>query len=131
MFLGATTSTVGTALLNPESAHAGDDAHRDERRASGIPNPMPATIAPLAPFAIRIHHRPPTPGQPLANLNEPSQMTDFNGYVGITRILGGGTGINTETGETQALAFQADMGFNQGTFIGTDGIRHEGTFAFV
>lgn len=131
VFLGATTSTVGAALVNPESARAGDDEHRDEHGKSGSPNPIPATIAPFAPFAIRIHHLPPTPGQPLANINEPSQITDFNGFVGVTRILGGGTGINTDTGETQPLAFQADMGFNQGRFIGTDGRRHDGTFAFV
>jgi hypothetical protein len=117
--------------LNSESARAGDDEHRDEHRKSGSPNPIPATIAPFAPFAIRIHHLPPMPGQPLANINEPSQITDFSGFVGVTRILGGGTGINTDTGETRPLAFQADMGFNQGTFIGTDGHRHEGSFAFV
>jgi hypothetical protein len=64
-------------------------------------------------------------------MNEPSQITDFSGFVGVTRIIGGGTGINTDTGETQALGFQADMGFNQGRFIGTDGRHHEGSFAFV
>jgi hypothetical protein len=130
VFLGTTTSTVGAALLNPGSACADDDEH-DEQDKSGSPNPIPVTIAPFAPFAIRIHHLPPIPGQPLANLNEPSQITDFIGFVGVARILGGGTGVNTETGETQPLAFQADMGFNQGSFIGTDGRRHEGTFAFV
>jgi hypothetical protein len=29
------------------------------------------------------------------------------------------------------LAFRADMGFSKGKFKGTDGRRHEGTFAFV
>jgi hypothetical protein len=130
-FLGATTGSVGAALLNPESVRAGDDQRRDEHSKSGSPNPIPVTIAPFAPFAIRIHHLPPVPGQPVAKLNEPSQITDFNGFVGVTRILGGGIGINTDTGKTQPLAFQADMGFSEGTFIGTDGRRHEGTFAFV
>jgi hypothetical protein len=131
VFLGATTGTVGAALLNPESARAGDDDHRDEHGKSSGPNPIPTTIAPFAPFAIRIHHLPPIPGQPLANMNEPSQITDFNGFVGVARIVGAGTGINTETGETQPLSFQADMGFHQGTFIGADGRRHQGTSAFV
>jgi hypothetical protein len=125
--MGATTSTVGAALLKPESAGASDDEHR----RSGSPNPIPATIAPLAPFAIRIHHLPLIPDQPLASMNEPSNMTDFSGFVGITTIRGGGIGINTDTGETRRLGFQADMGFNQGRFIGTDGRLHEGTFAFV
>jgi hypothetical protein len=131
MFLGATTTTVGATLLCPEPARAGDDDRRGEHAKSGSPNPIPATIAPFAPFAIRIHHLPPIPGQPLVDMNEPSQITDFSGFVGVTRILGGGIGINTETGETQPLAFQADMGFHQGRFIGTDGRRHEGTSAFV
>jgi hypothetical protein len=131
VFLGATTGAVGAAIVNPESARASDGEHRDAHRRSGSPNPIPATIAPFAPFAIPIHHLPPTPGQPLASMNEPSQITDFSGFVGVTRIIGGGTGINTDTGETQALGFQADMGFNQGRFIGTDGRHHEGSFAFV
>jgi hypothetical protein len=131
VFLGATTSTAGVTLLSPESARAGDDERRDEHGKSGMPNPIPVTIAPFAPFAILIHHLPPRPGQPLADMNEPSQITDFSGFVGVTRILGGGIGINTETGETRPLAFQADMGFHQGRFIGTDGRLHEGTSAFV
>jgi hypothetical protein len=35
------------------------------------------------------------------------------------------------TGATMPLAFQADLGFSQGTFVGTDGQEHRGTFAFV
>jgi hypothetical protein len=124
---------LGAGLVSPASVNARDrnQDDGDDRRGDGRPNPIPGTIAPFAPFAIRIHHLPPTAGQPLANINEPSQITDFRGFVGVTRILGGGTGTNTMTGQTQPLAFQADMGFNQGTFVGTDGRRHLGTFAFV
>jgi hypothetical protein len=67
----------------------------------------------------------------LANISDPSQITDFNGLVGLTHIRGGGTGINTNTGATTPLAFQADMGFSQGDCIGADGRAHERTFAFV
>jgi len=43
---------------------------------------------------------------PLSALNEPSQITDFKGYVGLNRIRGGGTSPQF----TETLAFQADMG---------------------
>jgi hypothetical protein len=35
------------------------------------------------------------------------------------------------TGALTHLSFQADMGFSQGRFVGTDGRQHHGTFAFV
>jgi hypothetical protein len=134
MFLGTAASAgtvAGAGFLGPGSAYARDDDDRDRHGQGANPNAIPGGVAPFAPFAIRIHHLPPTPGIPVANINEPSQITDFSGFVGLTRIRGGGTGVNTQSGQTQALAFQADMGFNQGKFIGTDGRHHEGTFAFV
>jgi hypothetical protein len=85
----------------------------------------------LKPYGIFVHHNPLNPTIPLANISDPSQITDFDGFVGLTHIRGGGTGTNTMTGVTMALAFQADMGFSQGTFVGTDGREHHGTFAFV
>jgi hypothetical protein len=87
--------------------------------------------APFAPFGIFVHHNPLNAALPLASPNDPSQITDFNGFVGLTHIRGVGTGTNTMTGATQSLAYQADMGFSQGEFIGTDGRHHHGTFAFV
>ncbi len=54
-----------------------------------------------------------------------------NSIVGLTHIRGGGKGTDTATGAMTRLAFQADMGFSQGKFIGTDGQQHRGTFAFV
>ena len=127
-FFGATATAgagavMGANLLLPRPAYARQDEEGEHR---GSPNPIPETIAPLNPFAIKIHHLPPVPGTPLPDINEPSQITDFNGFVGLTRIVGIGSG----TGHPQ-LNFQADMGFNQGEFVGTDGRRHHGTFAFV
>jgi hypothetical protein len=51
--------------------------------------------------------------------------------VGLTHIRGGGIGTDTVKDTTMRLAFQADMGFSQGKFIGTDDRQHRGTFAFV
>ena len=128
-FLGkaATAGTViGTGLVRPRPAHAEDDGAEN-----GQPNPIPGGVAPFSPFAIFIHHNPLNPANPLSSLNDPSQISDFNGFVGLTHIRGQGMGINTQTGATTPLAYQADMGFSQGEFIGTDGHKHQGTFAFV
>jgi hypothetical protein len=126
-FLGnvAGASTVlGASLVSSKPAHANNDGF-------GQPNPIPGGGAPFAPFGIFVHHNPLNAALPLASLNDPSQITDFNGFVGLTHIRGVGTGTNTMTGATQSLAYQADMGFSQGEFIGTDGRHHHGTFAFV
>jgi hypothetical protein len=68
---------AGGGFLRPTPARADDD---DE----GRPNPIPGGLAPFAPFAIFIHHNPLNPALPLANINDPSQITDFNGFVGLT-----------------------------------------------
>ena len=88
-------------------------------------------MAPFNPFGIFIHHNALNPAVQLANISDPSQITDFNGLVGLTHIRGAGTGTNTTTGETTALAYQADVGFSQGEFIGTDGNSHQGQLVFV
>lgn len=126
-FLGKAASAgsiLAAGLLRPKSARADDDN-------GGQPNPIPSGVAPVAPFGIFVHHHPLNPANPLSSIGDPSQITDFNGIVGLTHIRGGGTGTNTVTGATATLAYQADMGFSQGGYIGTDGHNHEGTFAFV
>lgn len=55
---------------------------------------------------------------------EPSTITDFKGSVGTTIIDGHGTGANA------AHAFEVDVRFMDGTFIGLDGKQTVGTFAF-
>ena len=125
---GAASMFLGTGFLS--SAAAGADGNEEDSNG-GRPNPIPGGLAPFAPFGVFIHHNPLNPANPLANLNDPSQITDFNGFVGLTHIRGAGTGTNTLTGVSTPLAFQADMGFSQGEFIGTDGRHHQGTFAFV
>lgn len=128
-FLG-TAASAGVLL---GAGHLrGSESAGARRDTEGLrPNAIPLGLGPFAPFGIFIHHLPPTPGLPLANINEPSQITDFKGFVGLTRLVGGGIGTDTVTGATLDLAFRADMGFSQGQFIGTDGCRHEGTFGFV
>jgi hypothetical protein len=92
------------------------------------PKPIPGGVSPCGIF---IHHFPPSPGVPLSQINDPSQITDFNGFVGNTRIRGAGMGTDTTTGATMPLNFQADMGFMKGEYIGQDGWHHHGTFGFI
>jgi hypothetical protein len=120
----AASTVLSGSLVHPNSARADNDD-------GGSPNPIPSGVAPFAPFGIFIHHHPLNPAIPLSSIGDPSQITDFNGLVGLTHIRGGGTATNTTTGAVAPMAYQADMGFSQGEFIGTDGHRHEGTFAFV
>ena len=94
--LGTRMSTLGAQRGNP---------HTD---ASA--KPIPGGVS---PFGVFIHHFPiAPPGTPLSNISEPAQMTDFNGFVGLNRIRGVGSG----TGFT-SLNFQADMGFMVGEYV--------------
>lgn len=128
---GAAGAVFGAGLAHPAFVHGRDDESTREDAACVGPNPIPGGVAPFAPSGTFIHHNPLNPAKPLANISDPSQITDFDGFVGLTHIRGGGMGTDTGTGATTRLAFQADMGFSQGKFIGTDGQQHRGTLAFV
>jgi len=98
-----TVVVLGSGLLTPALAEAKD--------AAVAPKPIPETLFPGAPF----HVLGP-------DSEEPSAITDFNGFVGATEIQGTGTG---------GLLFDVDMRFMQGTYVGVDGKVHWDTFGFV
>jgi hypothetical protein len=129
---GAAGTVMGASLLVPKGAFADSDDDRSERTGCNLANPIPGGVVPFKPFGVPVHHNPLNPANRLAvaGISDPSQITDFDGFVGLTHIRGGGTGT-TDTGAPMPLAFQADMGFSKGNFIGADGRRHEATFAFV
>jgi hypothetical protein len=63
---------------------------------------------------------------------EPSSITDFDGFVGISFTSGTCTRTNTQTGEVLTLPFvNNDMRFMRGVFRGMDGEIHQGAFGFV
>lgn len=114
---GLTAGAIGSGLVLPTWAWA--DQHAD-------PKPIPGgTTLTFGDQQFFIHHFPP------ASENEPSQITDFIGDVGNCRILGTGTGTNTDTGEQTSLLFRADLGFMKGRHIAVDGKQHHGTFNFL
>jgi len=111
-FLGTAAAAGGVAaaasLWVPSLAHA-------EAPGAGTPRPIPGTVAPGAPFHVKL------PGAG----SEPSTITDFNGFIAIADIEGTGTGAGS------GLTFGADVRFMTGTFRGTDNRIHSGTFGFI
>lgn len=127
-FLGSAALAGGAAVTAsmwlPELVKAETDA-----LATVYPLPIPGGVKAFG--TIPIHHYPPIPLLGTGPINEPSAMTDFNGLVGVTRVLGSGTGTNTQTGAKTSLVYQVDNGFNTGLYLGEDGRTHHGTFAFI
>jgi len=115
---------LSSGLLMPGLAR-GASIQDDGDDENALPKPIPGGVSPLG---IMVHHFPlPAPGTPLKSLTEPSEITDFNGFIGDTRIRGAGIG----TGFATPLAFQTDVGFMTGEYIGEDGRQHHGTFCFI
>jgi hypothetical protein len=119
-FLTSAAGAAGLAFWLPEPAQAGQGKGK-----SVDPKPIPGGVSPLGIF---IHHFPAQlTAAPLSTLSEPSQITDFKGFVGLTRLRGAGTSPQY----AGTLAYQSDMGFMKGVFIAEDGNLHEGVFGFI
>jgi len=86
---------------------------------SGTAVPVPAN-----PDLGGVHIYIPAPGA------EVSAISNFDGLVGAAIVDGTGVG-HSQGGRDEQLLFDTDMRFMQGTFVGTDGNRHQGTFGFV
>jgi len=122
-FLTNAAGAAGLAFWIPELADAAQGKSKSGKSAA--PKPIPGGVSPLGIF---VHHFPVQPtATPFDSLTEPSQITDFKGVVGLNRIRGAGRG----SGFADTLAFQADIGFMKGKFIGEDGKHHEGVFGFI
>jgi hypothetical protein len=116
--LGTAAGLVVGAGLSPSARALGGNPHVD-----ASPLPIPGGVS---PFGIFIHHFTVIPNSaPLSVLNDPSHITDFNGFVGHTRIRG------TGSSSVGALTFQADMGFTDGVYVAKDGKHYHATFGFI
>ena len=93
------------------------------------PRPLPGGTNTL--WGIFIHHYPPKPGGDLAAMDDPSQITDLDGWVCDSRIFGMGTATDTKAGGTTRYPFMADIGIMKGTYVGQDGRRRTGLFGFI
>jgi hypothetical protein len=111
---GAGGAAVGAGLLTAPTASADPGPHRHLSTAAA--RHIPGGFQ-LTPGGELFHVFLPGTG-------EPSTITDFKGVVGATIIDGRGTGANS------AHAFEVDIRFMDGTFIGLNGKRSVGTFGF-
>lgn len=117
--LGAAAGVTGAIAASNLWMPVVADAHA---RSGLAPKPIPGGVQ--TPFRF-IHHFPMQPG------NDPSQITDFKGFIGVAQLAGTGTGIDTKTGKRTPLLFDIDNRFMKGVYVGVDGRRHTGTFAFI
>ncbi len=107
----------------PTRARAGDDIV--------MPNPIPGGFTGQelgCPGVTEVFHLfiPSFPAE-----DEPSTITDFNGFHADAHIQGFGTARNTITGVQTRLFYDADIRFMKGVYIGVDGETHQGAFALV
>jgi hypothetical protein len=129
-FLGTAGATgvglgLGSGLLTSAAAVADSDrstvAVADHHGSAVLPRPIPSGF--VTPVGVFIHHH--LPGRGI----EASQITDFKGTIGLAQLTGTGTG--TLNGTSKKLNFEMDNRFMQGTYVGVDGRRHQGTFGFI
>jgi len=114
---GAVGLTLGSGLLRQLPASAAPPG-------TGQPSPIPGGIQPV-PGGPVFHVFLPREG------SEPSTITDFNGSVGVAVVQGTWNASGTPTGGVASGVWEADNRFMKGLFVGTDGLRRQGTFGFV
>jgi hypothetical protein len=118
-FFGTTAGLALGAGLSPIFGAQAGNPHVDSAAL-----PIPGGVS---PFGILIHHFPvPPTGSPLTSINDPSQITNFNGFVALNRIRG----IGSSPG-FGPLTFQADMGIMDGEYVAKDGKHYQATFGFI
>lgn len=123
-FLGAAAVSAGalaTGLRIPPVFADTDDL------AGIAPVPIPGGVTASFPdgTSVFVHHFPSVVKNDGLPISEPSEITDFNGVVGLCRVHGSG---HSTAGP---LNYQVDNGFMSGLYRGVDGLMHHGTFAFI
>jgi hypothetical protein len=114
---GAAGGVLGARVLGSLPARAAVPG-------SGTPKPIPGGIVPV-PGGPTFHVFLPGPGA------EPSLITDLNGLTGVAVVQGQWTATGSPTGGVSSGVWEADQRFMKGLFIGDDGLRRQGTFAFT
>src|SRR5439155_23891886 len=109
---GTAGVALGAGLLKPGVALA-------RPPGTGEPNPIPGGIQPF-PGGELFHVFPAVSGA------EPSTITDFNGFVGVTNLRGMGTGTSTLLNTTETLIYDVDLSLRQGRYAVTLGATRRG-----
>ena len=91
------------------------------------PLPIPGGTPGFSPGDFFEHANLPGPADAAPPFgNEPSAVTNFNGFVGVAHVEG--TGVD---GDGNTLLWDVDLRFMQGVYQGVDGKMHQGTFALI
>jgi hypothetical protein len=116
----AAGALVAGSLIKPRFASAGEGSD---------PKPIPGGIV---AGGQGWHVSGPgynVPDVPESGLAEQSSITDFKGAVASAIVRGTGTGRHS--GLVVPLAFDSDMRFMKGQYIGVDGRLRTATFGFI
>jgi hypothetical protein len=123
---GTAGLALGSGLWTPLLAQAAAPS------SGAAPKPIPGGGQPFGPGTEVFHNYAPPVDPQIGGLPWPeldmAQITDFDGAIGVARIVG--TGKLTQGGVTTTAPYDADMRFMQGLYVGLDGNHHQGTFGF-
>jgi hypothetical protein len=124
-FLGAAAATAGALATGLRIPPVFAD---NDKVATVLPLPIPGGTPIAFPdgFSTLVHHFPSTANNDSLPISEPSEITDFNGFVGLDQTVGSGVDNSGNT-----LSYKVDNGFMSGVYRGEDGRMHHGTFAFL
>jgi len=135
---------LGSAF--PLTTFADDDDEHAESFGAGelcsSPDPIPhVNEAVLAGFGVKAHFffpgpvegtaAPSDPTGPHPGGRDPSAIYNFKGFIGGAELNLTGTGTDLTTGKSDRYSFHTDSRFMSGEFLGTDGRKHRGSFAFI
>ncbi len=119
---------VGSKLITPALAKEDEGGEREGCRASGLcDNPFP--IPHVAANGAHFFFPGKVEGIDADHGRDPSLITDFDGFIGEADLNLSGTG--TVGGQSKPYKFHTDMRFLKGVFVGVDGRKHRGAFAFI
>lgn len=109
----AVTSSVWTPLI----AEAGTKV---------APTPIPYGTTVTGPNGPVLFHF-----QGVGPNKDEGSIFNFNGVVGVAEVNGPGAGVHSGEPLAAGAQFGSDNRFMKGVYVGTDGKRHHGTFAFI
>ena len=93
-------------------------------KLGSAPKPIPGGFTVpdfnIVPINPDVHVLPPAVGF------EMSTITDFNGAIAASEIQGSASGS-----DGTSFAFDTDMRFMDGEYVGSDGRHYHGTFGFI
>jgi hypothetical protein len=134
---GAAGTAAGTGLLLGSglrsSAFAEDQG--TSNKCKTLPRPIPHISTPpgqhfFFPGPPDGSAPPNFPHFPNAGF-DPSTITDFKGVIAQADLNFGGTGTDLNTGDTTEYTFHTDWRFMKGTFVGIDGLPHQGALTEI